>query len=240
MSAVSAERLAQAQAVLSSAEARVRRFTGSVERTLETGPIPTPTPLQQILPGLRPGSSVSTGSSTSLLIALAAAAMGEDSWCAIIGMPTLGLGAARDLGLDPTRIALLPEPGTHLREILSAMIDGLDVVVIGCSTTEQVWRAATSRARAQDTLLLAADPPGRADLRLSVGHVRWRGLKAGSGRLRHHDVTVSVQAQSRIIGTAPISLPSVTGDLSAAPVMAANASGTTGQRPRLSLIKAAS
>ncbi len=248
MSAVFAERFAQAQAALSSAEARVSGFAGSVQRTLEPGPIPTPQPLQQVLPGLRPGSSVSCGSSTSLLLALAAAAIQEDSWCAIIGMPNLGLGAAWELGLDPTRTALLPDPGTHLRELLSAMIDGLDVVVIGCPITEQVWRAAISRARAQDTLLLAADPPGRADVRFSVAHVRWRGLSSGSGRLRHHDVEVSVQAKGRTLGAAAVSLPSVTGQLVSAPAMAspgvsgrANQNGQqSGQRPRLSLIRAAS
>ena len=72
-----------------------------------------PAPLAPLIPHgtLRAGSSlaVTGGAGTSLLLALAAAAAGEDAWCAIAGMPDLGLRAALDAGLDPCRLAIVPD-----------------------------------------------------------------------------------------------------------------------------------
>ncbi|CAM3959722.1 MULTISPECIES: hypothetical protein [Helcobacillus] len=238
------DRLARAQAVLSTAEARVSGLTGGIRRPVETGSLPVPSALASVLAGLRPGSSVAVTGSTSLLLALAGAAMGEESWCAVIGMPHLGLGAVADLGVDPARLALLPDPGASISQLVSAMIDGVDVVVIGSAVSDQLWRAAISRARAQDTLLLAADPPGRADLRISADHVRWRGLRRGSGRLRHHDVAVAVTNRGLPSGRVDITLPSVSGAMVVSPLTTAasapaSSAPSRSKRPALSIVRSA-
>ena len=77
------------------------------EEPVETGVLrlPVPEPLAPLVPSgtLRAGSSlaVSGEASTSLLLSLAVAAIGQDTWCAIAGLPDLGLRSALDAGLDP-------------------------------------------------------------------------------------------------------------------------------------------
>src|SRR5699024_1337007 len=87
-----------------------------VEADESTGTrLPVPSPLAELFPraSLRAGSSVAiTGAApTSLLLALAAAAAGEEAWCAIAGMPDLGLRSALDAGLDPCRLAITAADG---------------------------------------------------------------------------------------------------------------------------------
>ena len=134
--------------------------------------LPVPAPLAGLFPrtGLRAGSAVAVdgAATTSLLLALAVAAAGPDAWCAIAGMPDLGLRAALDAGLDPTRLALAPSPGEQRPQVLSSLADGVGVLVLGpeLELAPALWRSLLGRARAADTLVLAARPPGRADLAL--------------------------------------------------------------------------
>lgn len=161
---------------------------------------PVPPGLAPLIPSgaLRAGSSVAvTGeASSSLLLALAVAAMGEDAWCAVAGMPDLGLRALLDAGADPGRLALVPATGAEdlpqLPQVLSALVDGVGVVVIGpaLELSPALWRTLAGRARTRDALVLAASPPDRADLRLEAVGSRWQGLGAGSGRLRGRRVRV--------------------------------------------------
>jgi hypothetical protein len=162
-----------------------------------TGPgerLPLPPALAPLAPhgSLRAGSTVAVAGSgsTSLLLAVAATAAGEDGWCAVAGMPELGLRAARDAGLDLTRLALAPASSAQqqpqLAQVLTALVDGVGVLVLGpqLQLTPALWRSLTGRARGHDTLVLAAQPPGRADLALEVTGQQWQGLSRGSGRLR--------------------------------------------------------
>ena len=191
-----AERLARARAALGTAEQRAARWGGRIDRTAlravprsapEETPevlgsrLPVPEPLRTLFPaaGLRAGSSLAvTGTSaTSLLLSLAVAAAGEDSWCAIVGMPDLGLRSALDAGLDPCRLALAPGTAPVAGEeaeqaqspqALSALVDGVGVLVLGpdLQLAPALWRSLLGRARTADTLVLAAAPPGRADIQL--------------------------------------------------------------------------
>ena len=70
---------------------------------------------------LRRGSTVAVGSArrrpcdgsgaTSLLFALLAEASAAGSWCAVVGLPRLGLVAAAEAGVAVDRLALVPHPG---------------------------------------------------------------------------------------------------------------------------------
>src|SRR5690349_19612437 len=75
--------------------------------------------LSGLLPGrgLRRGSTVaiavgpaSAAGSTSLLLAMLAAASRAGSWCAVVGVPALGLLAAAESGIALDRLALVPNP----------------------------------------------------------------------------------------------------------------------------------
>lgn len=213
------QRLARARAALTAAERSAARWGGRIDRTAlrggspassqppvqEQSPaedatgtrLPAPAPLAALFPygSLRAGSSVAIegAATTSLLLSLAVAAAGEDSWCAITGMPDLGLRSALDAGLDPCRLALAPASGEQRPQVLTALADGVGVLVLGPEPglTPALWRSLLARARSADTLVLAARPPARADLVLTSSTRGWTGLGAGSGRLRRRRLAVS-------------------------------------------------
>ena len=106
---------------------------------------------------LRRGSvvAVATGrpvgnGGTSLLLALLAQASRAGSWCAVVGLPELGMAAAADLGIALDRFALVPAPGPDWTAAVAALIDGLDVVVaavpatVGAAAGCAAWAVRTS------------------------------------------------------------------------------------------------
>lgn len=172
---------------------------------------------------LRMGSSVAVdgAAGSSLLLALAAAAAGESAWCAIAGMGDVGLRCALDAGLDPARTVVAPALREHRDRVLSALVDGVAVLVLGpdLELTAGLWRTLTDRARIRDAIVLAAAPPGRADLRLVCESSTWTGLGSGSGRLRQRRVQVSAQGRGIVDRrTADVLLPQVRGVLAAVPL----------------------
>ena len=189
--------------------------------------LPVPAPLAGLFPrtGLRAGSAgaVDGAATTSLLLALAVAATGPDAWCAIAGMPDLGLRAALDAGLDPTRLALAPSPGEQRPQVLSSLADGVGVLVLGpeLELAPALWRSLLGRARAADTLVLAARPPGRADLALHAVSRGWQGLGHGTGRLRRRRLEVVATGRG-LAGErrTEVLLPEVGGMIAALPASA--------------------
>ena len=237
------QRLSRARAALGAAERSAARWGGRIDRTAlqssappvaepAAGPaddglgtrLPVPGPLESLFPrgSLRAGSSVAIegAATTSLLLSLAVAAAGEDSWCAIAGMPDLGLRSALDAGLDPCRLALAPAGGDQRPQVLSALADGVGVLVLGpdLDLAPALWRSLLNRARTADTLVLAATPPGRADLTLRAVTRGWAGLGTGSGRLRRRRLEIIADGRG-IAGhrTTEVLLPQVRGMIADAP-----------------------
>src|ERR1700691_6554089 len=68
--------------------------------------------LRGLLPGgaLRRGSVVATGPWSLLCLALAAGASAAGAWCAVGGVPHVGVAAAAAAGLDPDRMLLISDP----------------------------------------------------------------------------------------------------------------------------------
>ncbi|MFE5774885.1 hypothetical protein [Brachybacterium sp. NPDC056505] len=196
--------------------------TARVQAADEHSRVPLPPPLAPLAPygSLRAGSTVAVDGScsVSLMLAMAAAAAGEDGWCALAGMPDLGLRAARDAGLDLERLAIAPatavEEMPQLPQVLSALVDGVGVLVLGprLRLTASLWRSLTDRARAHDTLVLAAAPVARADLHLRAEAESWEGLGRGTGRLRRRTLRVSAAGRGIPEGRAvDVVLPEVHG-----------------------------
>ncbi|MEU0796286.1 hypothetical protein ABZ342_40020 [Amycolatopsis sp. NPDC005961] len=152
-------------------------------------------PLARLLPGggLRRGSTISLAGATSLVPALLAAATRDGSWAAVTALPELGLAAAAELGVDLERIALVPHPGAELTGVLSALVDGFDVVVLGpVAVQPQLARRLAGRVRNRGTVLLKVGPWPGADLELRVSGRRWHGLTPdGHGHLRTREVTAT-------------------------------------------------
>ncbi|MDS0137535.1 hypothetical protein H5970_04935 [Amycolatopsis sp. CM201R] len=161
------------------------------------GSLPLAPALTKLVPGgLRRGSAVSVTGSTALVFALLAEAIGEGSWAAITGMPEAGLVAAAELGVALDRLALFPHPGAEVAAVLSALIDGFDLVVLGPPVTRgmqpQLARRLAGRVRNRGAVLLAAGPWPSADLDLRVSNRRWRGLTDdGFGHLEFREVVAT-------------------------------------------------
>ena len=156
--------------------------------------------LASLLPGgLRRGSAVSVGTApggTSLLLSLMAAASAEGSWCALVGLPAVGPEAAAGLGLDLGRLALVPEPGEQWPAVVSALLEGIDVVAIGRRLRPRPVEARRLVARARQsssTLLVEGDQwPEGCDLSLEVVGGRWEGVGDGHGSLTRRPAEVAV------------------------------------------------
>lgn len=152
--------------------------------------------LAGLLPGggLRRGSTVSVRGATSLVLALLAEATRNGSWAAVTGLPELGLAAAAELGVDLERLALVPDPGAELVAVLSALVDGFDLVVVGraASVQPQTARRLAGRARNRGTVLLTAGSWPGADVELKVSGRRWHGLtQDGHGHLSARNVVAT-------------------------------------------------
>jgi hypothetical protein len=170
------------------------------------GPVlAAPAPLAAVLPagGVPRGSVVTVGSAapgrsgaSSLLLALMAAPPG--AWMAAVGLPDLGLLAAAELGIDLSKLGLVPYPGTDLPQVISVLADGVDVIAAasplglpgGLPPARQ--RVLTGRLREGGAVLLVAGRWPGADLAFTVRDVRWSGIGAGHGRLRDRELDVEI------------------------------------------------
>ncbi|TNC17193.1 hypothetical protein FHE66_11790, partial [Georgenia sp. 311] len=123
--------------------------------------LPVPAVLAGFFPadGLRRGSVVQVGGSSSLLLALLAAAQGE-GWAGLAALPDVGLQAAAEAGLALERALLVPRPGPEAASVVGALVDGVDVLAVGDC------RALGAR----DRRLLSARLRSRGAVLLSTAH----------------------------------------------------------------------
>jgi hypothetical protein len=196
--------------------------------------LPVDPTLARLLPwgGLRRGSTVAVEGSASLLFAVLAEASRAGSWCAVVGVPSLGAVAAAEAGVATERLALVPHPGTDVAGVVAALVDGMDVVVVGGTarfSAADVRRLA-ARARQRGAVLMPYGPWHGADLELSCAEGRWHGLGAGHGHLRSREVTVRARGRGAASRprTARVLLPAPTGELAPAAVPSG---GRTGRVP---------
>ncbi|WP_433386658.1 hypothetical protein [Micromonospora sp. KLBMP9576] len=168
--------------------------------------LPVAPELTGLLPnrGLRRGSTVAVATGqprrsggTSLVLALLAEASRSGSWCAVVGVPTFGAGAAAELGIALDRLALVPHPGPEWATVIAALIDGVDVVVTAVPTavSAPVANRLAARARQRGSVLVPYGQWAGADVTLQVVRGSWEGLGPGRGRLRRREVTVSARGR---------------------------------------------
>jgi hypothetical protein len=168
--------------------------------------LPVPPALTGLLPhrGLRRGSTVAVtigqparGGGTSLVLGLLAEASRSGSWCAVVGVPTLGAVAAADLGIALDRLALVPHPGPEWATVVAALIDGVDIVVIAVPETvsASVTDRLAARARQRGSVLVPYGDWAGADVTLRVVRGVWEGLGQGRGRLRRREVTIAARGR---------------------------------------------
>ena len=200
---------------LSSARHREDVLTGA-------GFLPVLPALRELLPsgGLARGAVVTTEDFGLLSLALAAGASADGAWCAIAGVPSVGVRAAAEAGLDPARLILIADPGRSWPPVVASLLDGFDIVLLRPpeSPSAQLRRKLEAAARRYGSVLLVAgDWPG-AQARLAVTDEEWIGIGTGHGRLRARKARVV--ASGRGAGERPRScwlwLPGPEGGVAAA------------------------
>jgi hypothetical protein len=158
------------------------------------GLLPVLPALRELLPGggLQRGSVVTTGDWGLLSLALAAGAVADGAWCAIVGVPAVGVRAAAQAGLDPERVLLVAEPGPGWTQVVASLLDGFDIVLLRPpeQPSAQLRRKVEAAARRHGSVLvIAGDWPG-AQSRLLVADAEWTGIGTGHGRLRARQAQV--------------------------------------------------
>lgn len=171
-------------------------------------------------PGLRVGSSYSLSPSPSLLGALLSAPSQKGSWCAVIGMPTLGIEAMAGFGIELSRLILVPDPGPRWLTVATALSEVVPLIAV--HPRSRVSDADVSRlnARLRDrgcTLLVTAPWP-QSEATIRVEETEWHGLGTGWGLLADRTVTLSAsgrrqQSPRRV----RVRLPDAFGTLDSAP-----------------------
>ncbi len=161
-----------------------------------------PAPLRTLFPhgGLQRGTSVGFAGpgSTSVALAVAAAALGDDRWMAVVGVEELGLLAAAELGVRLDRLLVVSETGSdRLATVIAALLDAVDIVALDPRRPigGRAARRLTARARERGTVLFHLDGgrswPEAVSLTLTARPEGWTGLGAGHGHLQHRRMSIT-------------------------------------------------
>lgn len=133
-------------------------------------------------------------------MALAVAPSAEGAWIGVAGLPELGIRAAADMGVALERLVMVTgcdlQSGGAWVDVLAAMIDGFDVILVG----RRVGRLASgavrrlqARAQSRGVVMLTVGVPALgADLRLTADDDQWVGLGNGHGVASGRRVLVEI------------------------------------------------
>ena len=188
--------------------AAVASLTELAERIRPTAPaaeriLPVVDELITIFPwgGLSRGSTVAVRGSTSFALATIAAASASGSWLAVVGTDSIGWSTASDLGVDLSRVLVVPRvPVGDWAAVVAALVDAVDVTLV--SPTHAVSardaRRLAARARERGAVLLVSESrfawPTEPDVSIQVSG-EWSGIGRGHGRLRARRVTVATSGR---------------------------------------------
>lgn len=132
---------------------------------------------------------------TSTALALVAPAVVAGAWLALVDLPTIGLDAARELGVPLERVvAIGTDAGRQWPEVVAAAADGFDVLLmrVPAGVPAGAVRKLGVRLRQRDvvTVILGDPGPMASDGVLQTDAPEWSGLGHGHGHLRHRRVAV--------------------------------------------------
>jgi len=159
--------------------------------------------LRTLLPGggLRRGATVAVTTdgpgTTSVLLSVLAGASAAGSWCAVVGVPGLGLAAAAEFGIVLERLALVPDPGPDWPAVVAALLDGLDLVAVAPPgpISAGLGSRLAARARQRGSVLVPYGRWSGADVVLESTGGGWWGLGEGSGRLSRRELVISARGR---------------------------------------------
>lgn len=202
------DRLARARAALagpSGALASLVSFGPAAVEVANESVLAALDPLVPILPraGLARGQVVSCrgAAAMSLALALAAGPTESGSWAAVVGLPTVGVQAACELGVAVERtLFVAAPPPDQWAVVLGAVIDGADVVIASAPTRSVPAgeaRRLQARLQSRGGVLVVVGDPGAfvPDLVLASEVLGWEGLGDGHGHLTCRRVSVRVDGR---------------------------------------------
>ena len=172
-----------------------------MQRTRMERTLPTSASLAGLLPdrGLAVGAGYVVEGSTALALELLSEPSRAGVWCAVVGMPDLGIEAAASVGVALERLVLVPHPGEQWFAVVSALVDAVGVVLVrppGRVGEAMAGRLA-SRLRQREAVLLSVAEWPRPRARIAVTRSDWVGIESGAGHLVSRRVTVAVSAGER-------------------------------------------
>lgn len=178
------------------------RIRGMERTKLDTRALATSEALAPLLPGgaLMAGGSYAVDGSTALALELLRMPSSTGAWCAVVGMPDLGVEACAAAGLDLERLLVIPRPAEQWLAIVSALIDAVQVVLVQPPPRACVGEAAmsrlASRLRQREAVLIVAGEWPRAQARLSIAESDWVGIGDGFGHVAARRATVASRSPS--------------------------------------------
>lgn len=148
--------------------------------------------------------SVGGDAATSLALALLAGPSAAGSWVAVVGLPTLGLAAAAELGLSLERLVLVREPSpSSWSSVVAALVGAFDVVLLAPTHSVRTAdaRRLAARSRERGSVLVQVGREARSalecDVHLATGQVQWQGLDRGHGHLQTRRVQIEASGRRR-------------------------------------------
>ena len=158
---------------------------------------------------LFPGGGILKGSllsiapitdSCSVALALAGEVTKHRGWVAVSGLPSLGLAAAAEMGVDLERLVLVPAPGAKWLEVTAALADGFDMILArpAARVAPADARRLAARVRQRGAVVVLVDPPGwpeTPDLVLKILQSRWEGLEEGYGCLGGRKIDIELSGR---------------------------------------------
>ncbi|MEX2532494.1 MAG: hypothetical protein WD360_00855 [Nitriliruptoraceae bacterium] len=154
--------------------------------------------------GLRRGDTIMVGGSSTLTFTTVAHATQSGLWCGVVALPQLNLAAGEETGVDLSRIVLVQEPSRHLPEVAAALLDALDIVILGIvpELTRETLQKLSARTRQRRKVLLlstATPPPSLPGIAITLDAVqhRWGGATEGFGYLEHHQIDIRAYGHGR-------------------------------------------
>ncbi|WP_254359556.1 hypothetical protein [Microbacterium hominis] len=220
--------IVQSTASAPSAREEIARLRAQLERVqgrrLDAPVLPVHPALASLLPGggLRQGSAYSVAGSMSLLLALMAQPSQAGAWCGAVGMPQLGAEAAGALGVDLSRLVLVPEPGPRWLAVTATVAEVLRVVAVrprGRAADGDVSRLA-ARLRDRGAVLLVDGPWPQAEAVLEIESSSWVGLGRGRGILEGREIAVTSSSRRwPRARRARVMLPDAHGEIAVAPAL---------------------
>lgn len=188
-------------------------------------------------PGLVRGHTVVCSGSAAMSCALAvmAAPTQVGSWAGVVGLPSVGVSAAAELGVVLSRTVFVAGASpssssstssstfasSDMAAVISALVDGVEVLVLSrqvvASVSSGVMRTLHTRLQSRGGVLVLVGDPGSvsADVRLVATTMMWDGVGAGNGHLQRRRVSIELAARRRGRPTrADVWLPDHRGGLS--------------------------